>query len=84
MREKTVFRMIFPYPNSHIPDFPGLEKVGFFHNFLPFPDLLTQWEPWVLTNEMFEKKDVLYDLRDSHILYQLIFKKIAYDKKVFK
>ncbi len=23
--------------------------------------------------EMFEKKDVLYDLRDSHILYQQIF-----------
>ncbi len=28
--------------------------------------------------EMFQKKDVLYDLRDSHISYQPIFKKITY------
>ncbi len=27
--------------------------------------------------EMFEKKDVVYDLRDSHSLYQPIFKKIT-------
>ncbi len=31
--------------------------------------------------EMFEKKDVRYDLQDLHILYQPIFKKIKYRKK---
>ncbi len=30
--------------------------------------------------EMFEKKDIPYDLRDSHILCQPIFKKITYGK----
>ncbi len=30
--------------------------------------------------EMFEKKDVVYDLKDSHHLYQPIFKKITYGK----
>ncbi len=34
--------------------------------------------------EMFEKKDVPYDWKDSHILYQAIFKKITYEKKTFK
>ncbi len=34
--------------------------------------------------EMFEKKDVLYDFRDSHILYQQMFKKITYGKNTFK
>ncbi len=34
--------------------------------------------------EMFEKKDVLYDLRDSHILYQPIFKKITCGRNTFK
>ncbi len=34
--------------------------------------------------EMFEKKDVVYDLRDSHHLYQPIFKKTTYEKKTFK
>ncbi len=34
--------------------------------------------------EMPEKKDVPYDLRDSHILYQEICKKITYGKKTFK
>ncbi len=34
--------------------------------------------------EMFTKKDVIYDLRDSHRLYQPIFKKITYAKKTFK
>ncbi len=32
--------------------------------------------------EMFEKKDVPYDLRDSQILCQPIFKKIRYGKNV--
>ncbi len=31
--------------------------------------------------EMFKKKDVIYNLRDSHRLYQPIFKKITYGKK---
>ncbi len=30
---------------------------------------------------MFEKKDVLYELGDKHILYQSIFKKIKYMDK---
>ncbi len=34
--------------------------------------------------EMFEKKDVVYDLKDSHCLYQPIFKKITYGKNPFK
>ncbi len=34
--------------------------------------------------EMFEKKDVPYDLRDSQILCQPIFKKITYGKNTFK
>ncbi len=33
------------------------------------------------TKEMFEKKDALYGLRDSNILYQPIVKKITYGKK---
>ncbi len=32
--------------------------------------------------EMFEKKDVSYDLRDSHILYQPIFKKPKWIKHI--
>ncbi len=34
--------------------------------------------------EMFEKKIFVYDLRDSHRLYQPSFKKITYGKKTFK
>ncbi len=34
--------------------------------------------------EMFEKKDVVYDLRNPHHLYRPIFKKITYGKNTFK
>ncbi len=34
--------------------------------------------------DMFEIKEVPYDLRDSHILYQPIFKKITYGKNTFR
>ena len=35
-------------------------------------------------NAMFEKKEISYDLRDSHILIQPPFKKITYGKNTFK
>ena len=35
-------------------------------------------------NEMFEMKNLTYDLRDSHILFQPKFKKITYGKNTFK
>ncbi len=34
--------------------------------------------------EMFKKKDVVYDLRDSRCLCQPIFMKITYEKNTFK
>ncbi len=41
---------------------------------------LNDFNPSFMTG-MFEKKDIVYDLRDSHSLYQPIFKKITYEKK---
>ncbi len=35
-------------------------------------------------NEMFEEKDVPYDLRDTQILCQLIFRNITHEKNTLK